>query len=72
MPIPDPPPDPTYFRVLISDPEASDTVELQRLLEDCGLEVMRVEELSWREVELETKKPSKKAGLVPREERKAG
>ena len=72
MPIPEPPPDPTYFRVVLSDPEGSDTVELQRLLEDSGLGVMRVEELSWGEVELETKKPSEKARVMPRENRKAG
>ena len=72
MPIPEPPPDPTYFRVVITDPEGSDSVELQRLLEDCGLEVIGVEELSWKEVELEKKKPSKKAEFVPREDRKAG
>jgi hypothetical protein len=72
MPIPEPPPDPTHFRVVLTDPEGSDSVELQRLLEDCGLEVMRVNELSWSEVELETKKPSEKAGLAPRGDRKAG
>lgn len=53
-------------------PGEYDTVELQRLLEDSGLEVIGVKELSWREVELERKKPSKKSGFVPREERKAG
>jgi hypothetical protein len=31
MPIPDPPPEPTHYRVLLSDPEGFDTVELQRL-----------------------------------------
>jgi len=47
MAIPDPPPDPTYYRMLLSDPERSDKIELQRLLEDCGPHVFRVEELSW-------------------------
>ena len=32
MPISDPPPDPTYFRVLLSDPEGYDPAEVQRLL----------------------------------------
>jgi len=49
MAIPDPPPDPTHFRVLLTDPEGSDKVEIQRLLEDCGLEVLGVEELSSRD-----------------------
>jgi hypothetical protein len=39
MPIPDPPPDPTYYRALRADPYGSDTVELQRLLEGSGLKV---------------------------------
>jgi len=72
MAIPDPPPDPTYFRMLLTDPEGFDAVEIQRLLEDCGLEVLCVEELSSREMELQTKKPSKKAGVLHREDRKAG
>jgi hypothetical protein len=72
MPIPEPPPDPTYFRVVLTDPDGSDSVELQRFLEDCGLKVMRLEELSCAAVELEMKKPGKKAGLVLREDRKAG
>ena len=72
MPIPDPPPAPTYFRVVLTGPEGSDRVELQRLLEDCGLKVMRVEELSWSEADLETKKPSEKAALATHHERKAG
>jgi hypothetical protein len=72
MTIPDPPPDPTYHRVLLSDPEGTDAVELQRLLEDCGLRVYRVEEMSSREIELQTKKLSEKAAALHREERKAG
>ena len=72
MAIPDPPPDPTHFRVLLTDPEGSDKVEIQRLLEDCGLEVLGVEELSSREMELQTKKPSEKAIAPLHEDRKAG
>ncbi len=72
MPIPDPPPDPTYFRVLLRDPEGNDTVEIQRLLEDCGLRVMRLEELSWNDAEREAKKPSEKAAAMPRQDRKVG
>ena len=41
---------------LLPLPEGSDTVELQRLLEDSGLRVMRIEELSWSEMERETMK----------------
>jgi hypothetical protein len=72
MPIPDPPPDPTYYRILLSDPEGTDAAELQRLLEDCGLKVLGVEELSSREMELQTKKPSEKAVALQHEDRKAG
>ena len=72
MPIPEPPPDPTYYRVLLSDSEGSDAVEIQRLLEDCGLNVLRVEELSWSEINGDAKKPSEKAGALRREDRKAG
>jgi hypothetical protein len=62
MPIPEPPPEPTYYQVLLSDPEGFDTVELQRLLEDCGLKVFRVEGISLREIERQMKKCSEKAG----------
>jgi hypothetical protein len=72
MPIPDPPPDPTYYQILLADPEGSDAVELQRLLEDCGLRVLRVEELSQSDVELRTKKPSEKAVTLQDEGLKAG
>jgi hypothetical protein len=72
MLIPDPPPEPTHYRVLLTDPEGSDAVEIQRLLEDCGLRVLGVEELSSREMELQTKKPSERAVTVPHEDRKAG
>jgi len=72
MTIPDPPPDPTYYRTLLTDPEGSDAVEIQRLLEDCGLRVHGVEELSEREMELLAKKPSEKAVTVEHEHRKAG
>jgi len=72
MPIPEPPPEPTYFRALLTDPEGFDAVEIQRVLEDCGVSVLRIEELSQREMELQTKKPSEKAGLVSRRDRKAG
>lgn len=72
MVIPDPPPDPTYFRVLLTDPEGFDAVEIQRVLEDCGVRVLRVEELSSREMELQTRKPRGKAGALRREDRKAG
>jgi hypothetical protein len=72
MPIPEPPPDPTHYRVLLTDPEASDAVDLQRLLEDCGLEVLQVEELSEREINLQTKKPGEKAGVLRRDVRRAG
>ncbi len=71
MPIPDPPPDPTYYQILLTDPEGSDAVELQRLLEDCGLRVLRVDELSQNEMELRTKKPSEKAVALEHEHRKA-
>jgi hypothetical protein len=71
MPIPDPPPDSTYYEILLTDPEGSDAVELQRLLEDCGLRVLRVEELSQNEMERRTKKPSEKA-VALQEDRKAG
>jgi hypothetical protein len=72
MPIPDPPPDPTYYQILLTDPEGSDAVELQRLLEDCGVGVLRIEELSEREMELQAKKPSEKAAALQHEDRKAG
>lgn len=72
MAIPEPPPEPTHYRILLSDPEGSDTVEIQRLLEDCGLNVFRVEELSWSEINWDAKKPSEKAGALRREDRKAG
>jgi hypothetical protein len=65
MPIPDPPPDPTHFRLILTDPEGSDSEDLQRLIEDCGLRVSRIEELSWREFELETGKPSGAARTMP-------
>ena len=54
MAIPDAPPEPTYYRVLLSDPEGSDSADLTRLLEDCGLGVFRIEELSQNEFDLET------------------
>jgi hypothetical protein len=73
MPILDEPlPDPTHYRVLLTDPEGTDRIELQRLLEDCGLKVLGIEELSWSEIEIQGKKASEKAGLVPRTDRKAG
>ncbi len=72
MPIPDPPPGPTYFRVLLSDPEASDAKELQQILEDYGFRVFGVEVLSWTEFDSLSKKPSGTAELQPREGRKAG
>jgi hypothetical protein len=74
MPIPEPPSDPTHFRVILTDPEGSDSEDLQRLIEDCGLRVSRIEELSWREfeVELETKKPSGAARTMPDANRKVG
>ena len=72
MVIPDPPPDPTYFRVLLTDPEGFDKVEIKRMLEDCGVEVLQVEELSQREMELQTKRPSEKAVPLHHEQRKAG
>ena len=72
MPIPDPPPEPTLYRVLLTDFEGSDAVEIQRMLEDCGLRVLQVEELSEREIELQTKKPSEKAVALYTEDRKAG
>ena len=61
-----------HFRFVLSDPEGSDSVELQRLLEDCGLNVLRVEELSSSEINWDAKKPSEKAGALRREDRKAG
>jgi hypothetical protein len=72
MAIPDPPPDPTHYRILLSDPEGYDTVAIQRLLEDCGLNVLRVEELSWSEIDWDAKKASEKAEPSWREDRKAG
>jgi hypothetical protein len=72
MAIPDPPPDPTYFCVLLTDPQGSDATELQQILEDCGLRVLSVEELSEREMEPQTRKPSQKVGALRREDRKAG
>ncbi len=58
MAIPDAPPDPTYYRIVLTDPVGSDSTDLTRLLEDCGLRVFRIEELSRSEVDLETtKKP---------------
>ena len=63
MAIPDAPPDPTYYRIVLTDPEGSDSADLTRLLEDCGLRVFRIEELSRSEVDLETtKKPVGKSG----------
>jgi hypothetical protein len=56
MVIPDGPPDPTYCRVVLGDPEGSDSADLTRLLEDCGLRVFRIEELSRSEFDLETTK----------------
>jgi len=32
MAIPDAPPDPTYYRVVLSDPEGTDSADLTRLL----------------------------------------
>ena len=72
MVIPDPPPDPTHFSVLLSDPEGYDAVEIRRMLEDCGLKVVDVEELSEREMEVQAKKPSDKVGVVSRHDRRAG
>jgi hypothetical protein len=72
MPIPEPPPDPTYFLVVLTDPEGSDSVDLQRLIEDCGLRVNRIEELSWREFELETGKPIGATRAMPDAKRKVG
>ena len=72
MAIPEPPPDPTHYRVLLTDPEGSDAVDLQRLLEDCGLKVFRVEELSEREIDLQTKKLGEKAGVLQHDVRRAG
>jgi len=72
MAIPEPPPDPTHFRVLLTDPEGSDTVEIKRLLEDCGVEVLRVEELSQRGMELQTRKPIEKVGTLQHEDLKVG
>jgi hypothetical protein len=72
MAIPEPPPDPTYYRVLLSDPEGSDAIDLQRFLEDNGLKVFRVEELSSNEMALQTKKPSEKAEALRREDRRVG
>jgi hypothetical protein len=72
MPIPEPPPDPTHFRIILTDPEGSDSVDLQRLIEDCGLRVNRIEELSWREFELETGKPISAARTMPDANRKVG
>jgi hypothetical protein len=72
MAIPDAPRDPTYYEILLSDPEGSDAVEIQRLLEDCGVRVLRIEDLSEREMELRTKKPSEKAVALEHEHRKAG
>jgi len=43
MAIPDAPPDPTYYRIVLSDPEGSDSADLTRFLEDCGLRVFRIE-----------------------------
>jgi len=72
MAIPDAPPDPTYYRVVLSDPEGSDSADLTRLLEDCGLRVFRIEELSQRDFDLEiTKKPVGKSGDRP-SDRRAG
>jgi hypothetical protein len=61
MAIPDVPPDPT--RVVLSDSEGSDSADLTRLLEDSGLRVLRIEELSRSEVDLDTtKRPIGKSG----------
>ncbi len=54
MTIPDAPPDPTYYRVMLSDPEGNDSADLTRVLEDCGLKVFKLEELSHAEFEVET------------------
>jgi hypothetical protein len=63
MAIPDTPPDSTYYRIVLSDPEGSDSADLTRLLEDCGLRVFRIEELSQRDFDFETtKKPIGKSG----------
>ena len=72
MAIPEPPPDPTHYRLLLTDPEGYDAVELQRILEDCGLEVLQVEELSEREIDLQTKKLGEKAGVLRHDVRRAG
>ena len=72
MAIPEPPPEPTYYRIMLSDPEGSDAVELQRLLEDCGLNVVRVEELSSSEINWDAKKPSEKADALRPDDRKVG
>lgn len=63
MAIPDAPPDPTYYGVVLSDPEGSDSAGLTRLLEECGLRVFIIEELSQTDVDIETsKKPIGKSG----------
>jgi hypothetical protein len=72
MAIPEPPPAPTHYRVLLSAPEGFDAVELQRVLEDCGLRVLGVEELSERKMELQARKPTEKARALQLEDRKAG
>jgi len=72
MAIPDAPPDPTFYRIVLSDPEGSDSTDLTRPLDDCGLTVFRIEELSRNQVDLETtKKPIGKPGNW-RSDRRAG
>jgi hypothetical protein len=56
MPIPEPPPDATYFRVLLLDPQGFGSSELKRLLEDCGLQVLDIEEQSRQEVNVRARK----------------
>ena len=58
--------------MLLSDPEGFDAVEIKRVLEDCGVTVLQIEELSQREMELQTKKLSEKARALLHEDRKAG
>ncbi len=72
MPIPDPPPDPTYYRVLLRDPQGYDAAELRTFLEDSGLKVLGIEELSWSEFDSLGKKGSEKAGVQPHERRQVG
>ncbi len=71
MPIPDPPPGPTYFRVLLSDPEGSDATEPRQILEDSGFRVLGVEELARSEVDSLGKQSTDNLGLL-RRDRKVG